>query len=414
VAITTGGSERLRATSDGKVGIGTSSPTANVDIAPASSTASFRIHARSDSSPVTSIEFVRGTNTTWGADTLTDYKFSVTGGEFTLEQGTSSVTSERLRINGQGRFLFGFTTEQTMHNGAFPRIEVMGDTGSSSSISASRFSANATSPGVFFTKSRSATIGTQSAVLAGDGLGIIYFTGSDGTNYIAGAQIEGEVDGTLGQTAGTFTVGQTYRILTTGTTDFTLIGAANSTPGTTFTATGAGTGTGTAINTAGDMPSRLVFSTSADNSGTPTEALRITSDKYLRMAASTGGIQFNGDTAAANALDDYEEGTWTPSQGAGLSVSGSFSSAGTYTKIGNLVYVRGTLSGSTSISVAASFALTSNLPFTVNGNSASGNATNTSVSNTAATYSANGTTTLLTTSGVTGTATIIFSFTYRV
>ena len=26
-----------------------------------------------------------------------------------------------------------------------------------------------------------------------------------------------------------------------------------------------------------------------------------------------GGITFNGDTAAANALDDYEEGTWTPS-----------------------------------------------------------------------------------------------------
>ena len=25
-----------------------------------------------------------------------------------------------------------------------------------------------------------------------------------------------------------------------------------------------------------------------------------------------GGITFNGDTAAANALDDYEEGTWTP------------------------------------------------------------------------------------------------------
>ena len=25
-----------------------------------------------------------------------------------------------------------------------------------------------------------------------------------------------------------------------------------------------------------------------------------------------GGISFNGDTAAANALDDYEEGTWTP------------------------------------------------------------------------------------------------------
>jgi surface protein len=40
--------------------------------------------------------------------------------------------------------------------------------------------------------------------------------------------------------------GQTYRILTTGTTNFTLIGAANSTAGTVFTATGPGTGTGTA------------------------------------------------------------------------------------------------------------------------------------------------------------------------
>lgn len=37
-----------------------------------------------------------------------------------------------------------------------------------------------------------------------------------------------------------------YIIVTTGTTDFTLIGAADSNPGTIFTATGAGTGTGTA------------------------------------------------------------------------------------------------------------------------------------------------------------------------
>ena len=43
-----------------------------------------------------------------------------------------------------------------------------------------------------------------------------------------------------------------------------------------------------------------------------TERLRLTSDGYVRLAAGTGGIQFNGDTAAANALDDYEEGTWTP------------------------------------------------------------------------------------------------------
>ena len=67
------------------------------------------------------------------------------------------------------------------------------------------------------------------------------------------------------------------------------------------------------------------------------ERIRITSDAYLRMAASTGGIQFNGDTAAANALDDYEEGGWTPSYtGAGTpTYSVQF---GKYTKIGNIVY----------------------------------------------------------------------------
>ena len=47
-------------------------------------------------------------------------------------------------------------------------------------------------------------------------------------------------------TAGAFVVGNVYTILTAGTTDFTLIGAANNNVGTVFTATGVGTGTGTA------------------------------------------------------------------------------------------------------------------------------------------------------------------------
>ena len=46
--------------------------------------------------------------------------------------------------------------------------------------------------------------------------------------------------------AGTFVPGVTYTIVTKGTTNFTLIGAANSNVGTVFTATGVGTGTGTA------------------------------------------------------------------------------------------------------------------------------------------------------------------------
>jgi len=50
---------------------------------------------------------------------------------------------------------------------------------------------------------------------------------------------------------------------------------------------------------------------------------------------SGGGITFNGDTAAANALDDYEEGTWSPTMGGGGGPSGYNVQYGRYTKIGN-------------------------------------------------------------------------------
>ena len=55
-----------------------------------------------------------------------------------------------------------------------------------------------------------------------------------------------ELGTTVTSTAGTFTKGYTYTITSTGTTDFTLIGARSNAVGTRFVATGAGSGTGTA------------------------------------------------------------------------------------------------------------------------------------------------------------------------
>ena len=52
---------------------------------------------------------------------------------------------------------------------------------------------------------------------------------------------------------------------------------------------------------------------------------------------SSGGITFNGDTAAANALDDYEEGTWTPTSVSNISAIANAN--GHYTKIGNVVTI---------------------------------------------------------------------------
>lgn len=71
-----------------------------------------------------------------------------------------------------------------------------------------------------------------------------------------------------------------------------------------------------------------------------------TADQERMRILSSGGITFNGDTAAANALDDYEEGTHIATLSAGTSGAlGLNSSYQTlrYVKIGNLVHVVGYL-----------------------------------------------------------------------
>jgi hypothetical protein len=55
---------------------------------------------------------------------------------------------------------------------------------------------------------------------------------------------------------------------------------------------------------------------------------------------SAGGITFNGDTAAANALDDYEQGIFSSTcQLYGTSSGSVTSSYASYTKIGNVVQI---------------------------------------------------------------------------
>jgi len=83
------------------------------------------------------------------------------------------------------------------------------------------------------------------------------------------------------------------------------------------------TSSGSIIEAGGNQPFRIYVNSS--------ERMRVTSD----------GITFNGDTAAANALDDYEEGTWNPSFGAdnqGFTIGSTSASVGKYVKIGSLVH----------------------------------------------------------------------------
>jgi hypothetical protein len=80
---------------------------------------------------------------------------------------------------------------------------------------------------------------------------------------------------------------------------------------------------------------------------------------------SGSGITFPATQSAstdANTLDDYEEGTWTPVDGSGASLSLS-NNSGTYTKIGQVVFARFNLTyPSTANATAAKIA---GLPFTV-------------------------------------------------
>ena len=79
-----------------------------------------------------------------------------------------------------------------------------------------------------------------------------------------------------------------------------------------------------------------------------TERMRITSAGVLDIgtgAGAIGQIQFPATavpSANANTLDDYEEGTWTPNDQSGASLSFTVYDA-TYTKIGRLVQVQASI-----------------------------------------------------------------------
>jgi hypothetical protein len=190
---------------------------------------------------------------------------------------------ERMRIDSSGNVLVGTTTAASTQGGTLQVITAQ---------AIRRNIAGSGGPALRMEKSRSASDGNYTIVQDGDTLGDIQWYGSDGVDFAQAAAIRGIVNGTPGSD---------------------------------------------------DMPGALAFLTSADGSASPTERMRITSDGYLRMASGTGGIQFNGDTDAANALDDYEEGTWTPviaDASTGGNASPTAATSAIYTKVGRMVTVQ--------------------------------------------------------------------------
>jgi hypothetical protein len=109
---------------------------------------------------------------------------------------------------------------------------------------------------------------------------------------------------------------------------------------TTWTDQGIGTGSGDDIRIITGNSTRVTVNSSGSvgiGTASPSQALDVVGNIEV-----SGGIYLGG-TAAANMLDDYEEGVWTPviaDSSSGGNAGTASSAQGEYTKIGNLVFVK--------------------------------------------------------------------------
>jgi hypothetical protein len=224
----TGGTERATIDSSGNVGIGSSAPSTILHIEKDTSNGSVGVYPEirldnDDPNGRSELSFYDGTTKKYGIFCYNgdgDLRFTRSGGE-------------TARFDAAGRLLVGTTSSIGLNE------QIQAHNTGGNSLGLGRFANSAGDPDLRFYKSRSGTVGTNTLVQAGDGLGNISFRGANGSgSYLAGAAIATVVEGTPG---------------------------------------------------ASSMGCRLVFSTTADGASTPTERMRLNSNGRLLINA-TGNI----------------------------------------------------------------------------------------------------------------------------
>jgi hypothetical protein len=178
-----------------------------------------------------------------GASSPTERMRITNAGTTTLTSAASTApfiasigASEVARIDSSGRLLVGTSSSQTIVGGA-SQIQING----ANPLSGMRYGTTTGGPTVTIGSTRAASQGSFSIASSGDTLANLLFVGDDGTAFVGAARITAAVDGTPG---------------------------------------------------ANDMPGRLVFSTTADGSASPTERMRLDSNGRLLLGL-TGAQQFN-------------------------------------------------------------------------------------------------------------------------
>ena len=350
LAVATNGTGRLFIDANGKVGVGTASPAQLLHVS-GSGTQAIRLENTLGTGNVNlELKLTNGTFTT-GLNSSSIFYDDTAGREYVWYQNSA----ERMRLDTSGRLGIGTSSPTTRFHVDFGdaadnSIRLVGDGATNGTALATnwftglsyfdvRLGGNTTSE----TKLRVTSAGLVGIGVTGPG-SPLHVKGSSATG---GVRIESYDYSTI----------------------YGLISSRSQ---------GGGVLNINAVQTIGDLSAEITFNRST-NGSTFSEAMRIDSGNRLLVGTVTGnanggilqltsGITFPATAVAAsdvNTLDDYEEGTWTPTQGAGLTVVGTFSSAGHYTKVGRQVTVQGYVAGSTTVAAAANAVLCAGLPFEV-------------------------------------------------
>ena len=152
------------------------------------------------------------------------------------------------------------------------------------------------------------------------------------------------------------------------------MGLGTASPNHKLTLHNSGTGTFDALNITSGLTNSVGLQFGIDSASnvffwhTANGGIKFATNNVERARVTNNGITFNGDTAADNALNDYEQGTWNPTIAFGGSSTGvSYSERqGVYVKIGNLVWASIVISltsngtGTGDVSITLPFAVGSN------------------------------------------------------
>jgi hypothetical protein len=224
----------MRLTSTG-LAIGTTSPAVNAHIY--GSQAALRIESSNTDARLQ----LTSSSGTW----VVGNSVGGTGNYLSFYDVTAST--ERARIDSSGRLLVGTSSARSnFYNSTLTSLFQVESANGTRINSFTYGDAGDSGPIHVLAKHRSNSVGGTTVVADGDQLGVLSFQGSDGTEFVAGAEITVRVDGTPG---------------------------------------------------ADDMPGRLVFSTTSDGASSPTERMRIGSNGYTRI----------GDVESASYLLDVKK-----------------------------------------------------------------------------------------------------------